>query len=271
VADGTEDATRFTFATTTETDMGSGVAHIYQVSDWYGSLEGVRIGDFGLSSSNPPVVLSGWDLRPTLFVVFRFGIRSSAATVSGTRYPTGYIGGTSTTATSTKPITCALQSARRTAVVTLEDPGEFSGGSFGPFSQRDAVVVAVRGYEGDPPGSGTTVQRDDLDSQNSHNAIKTHRTASQLFASSADAALYAELVLDRYAEDRPILTLRFYATRSAAYRKQAALRRVSDRVTVVANGRAGLGISGDFFIESVSHRWSQGTTLWLTEWQLSPV
>jgi hypothetical protein len=38
-------------------------------------------------------------------------------------------------------------------------------------------------------------------------------------------------------------------------------RNISDRVTVVANNEAHLGINTDFFIERITHRISQGGTL----------
>lgn len=269
VADGTEASTRFTFATTTETDQGAGAVHIYRFSDWYGDLSGVAIGRFGFSSSDPPICLVPWGLVPSTFLAFRFGIRSASASISNTRYPTGYTGGTSTLTTSSTPMSCAIQSARRTAVATLEDAGEFTG-TFGPFSQRDTVVVAVQGSNGSSPGSGTSVQRDDVTSQDDHNAIRTHRSASQLFASTSDATAYANLILDRYAADRPILAMSFFASKSPAYRQQALERRINDRITLVANNTSGLGISQDFFIEAITHRWSNGNTLWETTWQLSP-
>lgn len=269
VAAGDEGNTRFTFATTTETDMGSAAVHVYRVTDWYGDLGGVTTSDRLVSSSDPPVILTGWGLEPSLFIAFRFGIRSSSASIAAASYPTGYTNGASTQATSGKPIHTAIQSARQVVVATLRDPGPF-GGTFGPWSQRDVVTVAVRSHRGSPPGAGTVVQRDDVQSQTDHNAVKTHRDASDLLATEADVALYASLILAGYAHDRPILSLSFYASKSAAYRHQAVARRVSDKITLVANGPSGLGISADFFVESVDHRWSSGGKLWETTWQLSP-
>ena len=119
-------------------------------------------------------------------------------------------------------------------------------------------------------GDGRFVTVEDTASQDAHNLIRSHRNAPDLFASEADAEAYAEAILAEYADDRPIFTLTFYATTSAANRAQAVRRRVGDKVTVDATGDTQLGVSGDFFIEAIGHRWSNAAKLWTVTWQLSP-
>ena len=59
-------------------------------------------------------------------------------------------------------------------------------------------------------------------------------------------------------------------TLNAAYRMQATRRRVSDKVTLVADGQTGMGISGEFFIENIRHRFTDGGKRWEVTWELSP-
>jgi hypothetical protein len=140
--------------------------------------------------------------------------------------------------------------------------------SLGGTAQTHAniVVTGVPLVQGDQ----TFAQADDFDSQDDHNAIRTYQAAASLFANPTDAQEYADLVLSKFANDRPIVSISFYANKSAAYRKQALARRVGDKITLVATNNAGLGISQDFFVESVAHRWSHGNRLWETTWELSP-
>ncbi|MEV0618534.1 carbohydrate binding domain-containing protein [Nonomuraea sp. NPDC050404] len=119
-------------------------------------------------------------------------------------------------------------------------------------------------------GDQQLIQADDFESQDEHNAIRTYTNPANLFASASDALAYANLVLETHADDRPIFSLSFYATKSKAYRKQACTRRVGDRITLTAINNAGMGISRDFFIESISHKFSHGNRLWEVIWELSP-
>jgi hypothetical protein len=119
-------------------------------------------------------------------------------------------------------------------------------------------------------GDQQLVQADDFSSQDEHNAIRTYTNPANLFATSTDAQVYADLVLATHGDDRPIVSLSFYATKSAAYRAQAARRRVGDKIRLVADHNTGFGIDADFFIEAIAHRWSHGTRLWETTWELSP-
>lgn len=115
-----------------------------------------------------------------------------------------------------------------------------------------------------------TFQFEDSDSQEDHNSIRTYKNAASLFANAQDAQDYADLVLGLYADDRPIVSISFYASKGTAYREQAYSRRIGDRITIEADNNAGMGIHQDFYIESINHRWSYGNTLWETTWACSP-
>lgn len=252
-------------------------AHVYRIAagDWYGSItDGIEITNFAAPkpTTDPETILPNWG-NGSLIIAARFGTApGGSASVSSTTYPTGYVGGTSTFAngTTTNPDT-AVETAYKRIIADSESPETF-GGTFTGFNEIYTILLAVRGYNGSPPepSGNFAVQVDDTDSQDDHNAIRTYRSASNLFANSTDATTYANLVLTTHADDRPILSLTFVANKSGAYRQQALSRRISDKITVVANNNAGLGISQDFFIESISHRFSQGTKMWETTWELSP-
>lgn len=47
-------------------------------------------------------------------------------------------------------------------------------------------------------------------------------------------------------------------------------RRVGDKVRIVATGRTGFGLEGDFFIEAISRRVSHGRMRHEVTWTLSP-
>lgn len=274
VADGNEDSSTITFGTSESlVTSGSAAWHIYRVTDWFGSIQdGVQVGDY-TPGNDPGAVFPPWDFAPSLFLAVRQGVDGTAS-ISGTTYPLGYTDGASDNASGSGSDASGIQSARRLAVTQVENPGSF-GGTFSGFTEVASTVVAVRGPNADSDGrpirGQVEVQVDDLDSQDEHNAIRTHRNPANLFATEADAQTYGELVLARHADSRPIVAISFWATKTAAYRNQAIRRRVSDRMTLIAENNAGMGINGDFFIETIGHRWSQGLTLWEVTWELSPV
>lgn len=119
-------------------------------------------------------------------------------------------------------------------------------------------------------GDDVSVRADDFDSQESHRAIRTYPYQANLFASTSDALIYANLVLSKHAEDRPILVIGFSANKSEAYRQQALKRRVGDMIYVTADNDSGLGIRQEFIIETISHEFTEGTKKWYVTWQLSP-
>lgn len=301
VADGTEDGTTITLTGTGTLDWA---AHVHRVTDWFGSLDKIEITDreWGLNANpNGPAINVSWGAVPSLVISFFIGAVSGGATVSSA--PTDYTLGASSavsdltsgsayriqtniapnpsqwtlnTTTSWSAITIAVAGAAVTEPKTSASPSG-SDGTFtiphDPAESSSTQTIENIQVSGVPlvEGDQTFAQADDYDSQDDHNGIRTYQASASLFATPADATTYANLVLSKFADDRPILSMSFYATRSPAYRMQAIRRRVGDRITLKADGNAGLGISADFFIESISHRWSHGLTLWETTWELSPV
>ncbi len=247
----------------------------FVIEDWFGNVaDGIAVSDrttlYGMDTpgDNPPVVFPPWGPAPSLFITFCTGLLGSAGFTG--EAPLGYDGyDVLNNLTVFSPFT---ETAYRTAAVEVENPGSFNhdyGGDDGWVEQ--SYVIAIRGDNGGVSNGVLTVEANDLDSQDDHNVVRTYTNASNLFATEADAETYAELVLSRYADDRPILRISFTATKSGAYRTQAVYRRVGDRITLDASNNAGLGIEGDFFIETISHQWSNGNTKWVTTWDLSPV
>jgi len=113
------------------------------------------------------------------------------------------------------------------------------------------------------------VQADDAASQ-AASGIRTFKTAVSLFRNSADAQTFAELVVSRYKDAIPVLTIGFEALKHPAYFGQAITRKVGDRITLVATNNAGLGISADFFIEAIHRKLSHGIRSHEVTWDLSP-
>lgn len=71
-------------------------------------------------------------------------------------------------------------------------------------------------------------------------------------------------------DPHPMLTMTICASASAALFAQAVNRKISDRITVTANGiMTKLGISQDFFIEAISHSYTPGD-VFMTTFLLSP-
>lgn len=262
-----------------------------------------------LDDPDPAAVFPNWESSPSTFIAVAALSRSDNTTPSISAYPSGYTNSTSVTGSYGGIILAKrLGSATKDDATPVENPGAFTTSTVDYSATAFTIAVQGQGtinvvssplpagnngaftisYDvtigGDTQshtdievtgvpltrGEETQVRLDDVDSQDDHNAIRTYRNPANLFASVNDATEYAQLVLDTFADDRPILSISFYANKNTAYRNQSVRRRVSDKITLVADNNAGLGVSQDFFIESISHRWSYGTTLWETTWELSP-
>lgn len=128
--------------------------------------------------------------------------------------------------------------------------------------------IEVTGYpivEGDL----VTVVAEDVTSQGLF-GIREFPTMAPLFPNSGEAEVAAARILAASKDPHPPLSISFVANKSVAYRNQAMLRRVGDRITVRAENNADLGIDEDFFIESIEHRFGQGNTYHEVLWTLSP-
>lgn len=281
--DGTESGTTVRFYTNNGVEAGLWAAALFRVQNWYESYNsGVAVGD-PTSGGNPAAMVHGWGRAPTLFVAVRSGIGSTSPGISfGADFdpPDGYSHSDGLFITSgVFQYDAGIAYAWKIDSVDSEDPTEF----FGLDNQTidESILFAVRGYNGphtkatlqDPRttgGDGRFVTHDDVGSQDDHNAVRSNPSVPVLFATETDAAVYADQVLDEFADDRPIITLSFWPSKNAPLRNQAVARRVGDKITVTASGNAGLGIDGDFFIESIGNAWSNGIKLWGTTWELSP-
>jgi hypothetical protein len=306
IADGTEDGTNVTLTATGASVVWA--SHVYRIlaADWYGDLaDGVAIGSYATGTSvspNAPTVSPGWGSIPTLWISTFADFNTNTSLSSN---PSGYTAGSYTEVNGA--FSTAVCYARKVSTASSENAGAFTIAASagwvartiairGPITTTPVASSSPSGFSGRftiaynsgvggttqshtnievtglpiVEGSEVTVEVNDTDSQDDHNAIRTYRNPANLFANTTDATTYANLVIARYADDRPILAIRFWAVKSAAYRAQALRRRVSDRITLVAENNAGLGISQDFFIESISHKFSKGTRLWETTWELSP-
>lgn len=285
-------------------------AQVFIITDWIGDLSGVKTGStvFGANARPSPAAVSfPWGPLPSLIITsatwpYDRDVTAIPSNYSDEEFTESLNGGL-------VAIDLGLVSAQRVVTgVSATDPGDFVLSSAvnmwftrtiaiqGPATTTTVADAVPSGLEpvftvpydigvggtvqthsniqvtGVPlvQGDQTFAQVDDYDSQDEHNAIRTYQNSANLFASNADAEEYAALVLAKYADDRPIVAMSFYASQSPAYRAQALRRRVGDRVGLVADNNTGFGITRDFFIESISHRWSHGTRLWETTWELSP-
>jgi hypothetical protein len=265
-------------------------SHQLLVKNFYGDLnEGLAVSAFqgyGGSSAgkariglnDPQVVFPQWAPGPSAVIAWRAGMTGSGVSVDDTGdpwfAPDGFV---DLLTEHSNDNSTALQAAGLNTNAQVIDPSPFLDSAaftaaFDNFDAIETVTVAIRGFTGSTPqvDGGQVVRSDDLESQTRHNLVRTHQLASSLFGSVADALAYNAAVLVTYAADRPIVRIMFYGHLSAAYRMQAVRRRVSDKIHLTADGDTGLGIDGEFFIESIGHRWSEAAKHWEVTWELSP-
>jgi hypothetical protein len=282
--DGTEASTTVRFYQDTTTG-GAWIAHIWRLTDWYESYDnGIAMADF-TSGDNPTPFDHGWGRFPTAFFVARAGLTSvgggSVNTGAIQNFPEGWNAhGTVTQLNGTvNGFDVALATSYRFDAQDKIDPGPFKG--FQGYAINESVVFAVRGYNGphtkatlaNPQttgGEGRVVTLEDETSQSEHNIIRSAPNVPALFRSEAEAEAYCEAVLSIYADDRPLPRISYFATRSGAYRAQAYRRRVGDAIHFTADGRTGMGIDSDHFIEAIGHKFTHGTRLWEVTYDLSP-
>lgn len=281
ICDGSESGTTVRFYTDSTASGGSWVAHVYKITDWFKNGQGT---DFAKPQPGrtPTPLTPKWGKFPTLYITAFGAMVSFGGVTAGTLLaPAGYEENDTADLIGT-PVgaEAGLYTAWRVDVGGPETPSAYSG--LDGAIWNEACTYAVRGFNGsftDPVsiehpevfgGEGRPVTRDDVQSQVDHNAVITFPDAGKLFASESDAEAYTDVVLDRYADDRPIIALSFFASKNAQLREQAFTRRVGDKITVTATGSTGLGFERDFFIETIGHRWSNGAKLWEVTWQLSP-
>lgn len=100
-------------------------------------------------------------------------------------------------------------------------------------------------------GSDINIKVEDIPSQDKH-GILSYRNSANLFKTSLNAQTYANLILARYKDRHPVINIAYRADQDEEHYTQAVQRRVGDRIKIIASG-SGLGLSQDFFIESITH------------------
>jgi hypothetical protein len=268
------------------TSAGSFTAHTYVITDWYGTEDGIKVGRVSPGMDAYPIS-PGWSRAPALYIMHQsiIGATSvSPVTATPSVPPAGYAFTTldsSGIITGTLALSTAMTSVHKTDVTDTENPRPWLN-LYKDYLLLESVVVAVRGYDGplgkptiDNPkatgGAGLFVTSSNLESQYEHNLIRSNPEVPVLMYDEADAGDWTDGVVAEFAEDRPILAIEFVASKSAALRALAMRLRLSDRITVTATGRSGLGIEADFHVEGIGHKFTQGTKLWVCRLECSPV
>lgn len=256
---------------------GSFITAFYQIRDWYGNHEGIHIGDWARGESfagaDPSAILPPWgDTNATCFIAQRGGVSTGAAgSVANSTYPLGYLNGFSVfqNGSGSDIHDCGMQVCSKLAMTALDDPSSFTG--FSGLGAAETSVIAIRGRNGSPaePRGRLRVSVEDVDSQRRHGVVAGY-DGTDLFPTEALASTWCDLMLTRYSKLRPILRLSFIATTSATYRQLAYQLRLSDKVHVTGTADSGQGIDGDFHVESIAHRVTNGMKLWTVTVQLSP-
>lgn len=124
------------------------------------------------------------------------------------------------------------------------------GGGVGPQDIENIRITGTPLVEGE----ALTVQADYLPSQDPLKGvgIRTFPIVPTLFAVAADAQDFVDDVVLKYGERAPVMRMSYQADIDTTHYAQAVARKVGDRITLIANNSMGLGVSEDFFIESIS-------------------
>lgn len=83
---------------------------------------------------------------------------------------------------------------------------------------------------------------------------RTYPSTGEFIPNSTEAKSWGDFNLSVYKSPQPVLLVTLHANRSLTHIAEAMSRDISDRVTLVANNSAGLGINQDFFIEAIYHQ-----------------
>ena len=109
---------------------------------------------------------------------------------------------------------------------------------------------------------------EDTSSQTTHGQ-RTFSPREQFVPDTVEGQDWCEFNLSIYKDPIPIVQIVVEMNRDHSHLVKVLSRDVSDRITLVATGGAGLGINEDFFIESVSHVVDDARVHRVT-WRLSP-
>lgn len=271
-----------TFYRADNPSAGSWEASIGWYTDWFGDIQnGVNVSSVGVGepdSSNiaasgqlsmPPVV-NPWGAEPTHHQIYISGMDANntnnpvVTTASEDTIPdsfwapaTGFRAGVE------NGHTIGYNSAYRADADAITYPGDFKVPPTG-FDHLEYIDIAIRGDGREPVTTKKRASTLQIGSESSY------ELSGVGFPSPEEAETYNKAVIARFGSDRPALKIGFTATKRPDYRAQAVRRRVGDRIHISAKERAGLGIEGDYIIETINHRLSNGNKFWFVEWGLAP-
>lgn len=283
-----------TFYTDSGPSGGTWVAMVFMCHNWFGAIasgvaisEAVGYGDATLTKAQAgtidlPAFFPPWGAKPTLFIALRTGTHTAGSaavmsTGSDDIAPGGFdsLGSIhyNVTGFGQEVYQVGFQWCRRIRAQAVINPGSF-GGTFTGFSYTEGLIIGVRGgFNGElaPANGGLQVtDRNAADQIDRGGAVLAHPDPGTFFEDTSAAHAYNHLILSRFGVDRPIVSIGFTATRDSFHRNYAASVALSERVRVDADGRTGQGIDAEFFVETITHRFSRGTALWEVDLDLSP-
>lgn len=99
---------------------------------------------------------------------------------------------------------------------------------------------------------------------------RTFPNPGKYIPDSIEAKDWADYNLSTYKDPIPTIKMSFSANRDYANLRQALIREIDDRITVVAENNAKFGINRDFFIEAIRHRLGSGR-YHVVEFHCSPI
>lgn len=97
---------------------------------------------------------------------------------------------------------------------------------------------------------------------------RTYPNPAEFIPNIVEAQGWANAQRAVYAEPQPWVKVTLLGNASDAHMVECLSRNISDRVSLVADGDAGLGINEDFFVEAIEHRITGG--MHFTTFTLSP-
>ena len=287
-AAGTEDGATVTITTSAGT---SGTQHCYRFSNWGGTV-GTHISLTANSSSSrsssvtPQPITPAWGSAPEAFIVFFDYEVPVGSNYLDLTQPTGYTWTYVAThllsayKTSSGVVTetpgdwlPAYTLDGNTWTIAIRGAATISAGVVGatPNTPDGAFSISYDnslgggvGYQehrniqitGTPlvSGEATVVQADYLPSQNPLKGVgvRTYPLEPALFRNAAEAQDFADETVLRYGERQPVMSMSYRADIDSTHHAAAIARKVGDRITLIAANSMGLGVSEDFFIESIS-------------------
>jgi hypothetical protein len=120
-------------------------------------------------------------------------------------------------------------------------------------------------------GDGITVLAESATSKTAYGR-RTYQFPGPWLPNTSVAQDYVDFIVSQYAAPITALRLMFWVNSSANHAAQGLGREIGDRITVTATGVTLLGLSGDYWIESIEHRITgRGGTLHSVTYGLSAV